>query len=383
MTDPLEGPGIRRLLEDTTKDGDAAVVAGMAVTLGQRHAKAAQRADELSRSVKHAARVLALTPGEENVRALLSLLTDLRGDYFLPRLDQRHLASLLAEAQSEDDLFPVFADDPSGGGVLSACLFHEMVLRGADGPELKRRTGWRLSGSWHPGLAWLPDERADMERSSHFPSRRYNGEANGGTSIITETTARLDPPTPRTTGRPDVVEVTTPELHEDISGPPREGGWSYEARSYRTAAPVAPADLPAVLAGLPLLCLTGLGPSDRFAVAPCGLEDVWELLFTTASLGVFGGSGVHGAYGRLSAWRSIAGLAGAPTSTMPGGIAGLEAWPEAATPEAVLEAAAACTWLRFEADSEWFYNDMYADYGIATLSPDGRRIAVVAATTTD
>ncbi|WP_254707406.1 DUF6183 family protein, partial [Streptomyces lunaelactis] len=32
---------------------------------------------------------------------------------------------------------------------------------------------------------------------------------------------------------------------------------------------------------------------------------------------------------------------------------------------------------------EWFHNDIDADYGIATLSPDRRRIAVLAATDTD
>ncbi|MGY3676789.1 hypothetical protein ACVWXU_000412 [Streptomyces sp. TE33382] len=80
------------------------------------------------------------------------------------------------------------------------------------------------------------------------------------------------------------------------------------------------------------------------------------------------GSGVHGAYGRLAAWNSVAGLSGTPAG---------------ASPEEVERHATQSTWFHFEADAEWFHNDIDADYGIAALSPDGRRIAVLAATDTD
>jgi hypothetical protein len=39
--------------------------------------------------------------------------------------------------------------------------------------------------------------------------------------------------------------------------------------------------------------------------------------------------------------------------------------------------------LHLEAYADWFHNDIDADYGIAALSPDFRRIAVPAATDTD
>jgi hypothetical protein len=44
--------------------------------------------------------------------------------------------------------------------------------------------------------------------------------------------------------------------------------------------------------------------------------------------------------------------------------------------------ARACAWYRFEADSEWFHNEI-DDYGVDALTPDGRRLAVLAATGTD
>lgn len=78
----------------------------------------------------------------------------------------------------------------------------------------------------------------------------------------------------------------------------------------------------------------------------------------TASAGGFGSAGVHGAWGRFSAWLSLAGLCGAE-------------YPEASASE-VEELARACTWYRFEADTEWFHNDL-SDYGIVSVSPDGRR----------
>ncbi|WP_329375001.1 DUF6183 family protein [Streptomyces sp. NBC_01483] len=79
-------------------------------------------------------------------------------------------------------------------------------------------------------------------------------------------------------------------------------------------------------------------------------------------------AGEWGAYGRLWAWRSMAGLSGAPAGARGGGGA-----PCAAEHMA----------LHLEAYADWFHNDIDADYGIAALSPDCRRIAVLAATDTD
>ncbi|GAA1928452.1 DUF6183 family protein [Streptantibioticus ferralitis] len=75
-----------------------------------------------------------------------------------------------------------------------------------------------------------------------------------------------------------------------------------------------------------------------------------------------------GAYGRLAAWRSMAGLGGAPAD---------------ASAQEVEDHARRSTWFHFEADADWFHNEIGDDYGIAALPPDGRRIAVLAATDTD
>ncbi|MFF2808453.1 DUF6183 family protein [Streptomyces sp. NPDC058000] len=111
----------------------------------------------------------------------------------------------------------------------------------------------------------------------------------------------------------------------------------------------------------------GRGPTDRFEIAQRPLDAVWRLLFATASMGGMYSDGAHGAYGRLAAWRSLAGLAGAPRGS------------SAADVE---RRALDGTWFQFLADAEWFHNEIY-DYGIACLSPDRRRLAVLTATDTD
>ncbi|WP_432178466.1 DUF6183 family protein [Streptomyces sp. NBC_00063] len=57
--------------------------------------------------------------------------------------------------------------------------------------------------------------------------------------------------------------------------------------------------------------------------------------------------------------------------------------PRTSSAEDVERHASQSTWFHFEADAEWFHNDVCADYGIAALSPDRRRLAVLAATDTD
>jgi hypothetical protein len=116
-----------------------------------------------------------------------------------------------------------------------------------------------------------------------------------------------------------------------------------------------------------MACVEGLGPSARLEIARRPLTDIWQMLFSTASMGGVYGPGAHGAFGRRATWWSLAGLGGAPVG---------------ASAEEVERCAVESTWFHFECDSDWFHNEIY-DYGIAALSPDRRRITVLAATDTD
>ncbi|MFI8908191.1 DUF6183 family protein [Streptomyces albidoflavus] len=102
------------------------------------------------------------------------------------------------------------------------------------------------------------------------------------------------------------------------------------------------------------------------SVAACPPARAWRVLFAAASTGGAYNSGCHGAYGRLAAWQSLAALAGVADGA------------DAAEAEARVSE---CAWFGFDAATDWFERVAW-DIGLATLSPDGRRLAVLAATDT-
>ncbi|GAA2121212.1 DUF6183 family protein [Actinomadura alba] len=157
-------------------------------------------------------------------------------------------------------------------------------------------------------------------------------------------------------------------MHQAIVSAVEAGGWGDAgAWVFVLDDAVEPDRVPGLLPTLPMACVDGLHPAERFEIAVRPMGDIWCLLFATASMGGTYDTGVHGAYGRLAAWQSMAGLSGAPAG---------------ASAEEVERHARQSTWFHFEADADWFHNEIY-DYGIAALSPDRRRIAVLAATDTD
>ncbi|MFJ8826420.1 DUF6183 family protein [Streptomyces sp. NPDC102467] len=359
-------------IEAWARDGDAGRVAALVGELaGQRDALDA-RLQDLDRRLAQALRVLALTPGRDFLDRLLLLAPRVR------RAEPRLLASLVAEAHSLDDALYVIAE---GGGdrrndELRFCLFQELLLRGADPDEVRRAAGPYFVPAWQ-GLAWLPDRLSDIERieeksrASMFPSRSYNGGSHPVCSPSLAAPVPVDAAARRTGAGLRLVESASEAPLEAIAGPPTSGGWgACEAGVFRPEAlevRIEPEELPGALAALPMDCLAGLGEQARFEVGPSSAREVWQILYATASCGGMYHRGAHGAYGRLAAWWSLRALAGAAAT---------------ATAAEVETAARACTWYRFEADTEWFHNEM-SDYGIAALTPDGRRLAVLAATDTD
>ncbi|MDR7513151.1 MAG: DUF6183 family protein, partial [Armatimonadota bacterium] len=93
----------------------------------------------------------------------------------------------------------------------------------------------------------------------------------------------------------------------------------------------------------------------------------FAILFTCAAQGGAYGGARHGAYGRLDAWRSLAGFVGA----------GADA------PLAELERhAVAAAWYDFGGATSWFHGSVW-DLGLAALAPGGGSLAVLAATDVD
>ncbi len=350
--------------------GDALYVRELGARLADRHAAALEQVREYQRQLVHVVRVLAVTPGRDSIVRLLQLLDEKSSCGALAGTVPSFAASLLAEHQQVDDLVSIVFDRGEWKQLdeLRACLFHELVLRGVDAEECWPMRSWRYALPGYHALAWLPARRLGLETAVDFPSRSVNGSARGVSTVLPDK-GRVDPPTPRTSERSALRDVATVDVHETIVCAARAGGWGdCGAWVFVLDEAIAPDRVPAALPTLPMRCLEGLGPTDRFEIAVRPADEIWRMLFGTASMGGMYSSGVHGAYGRRWAWRSMAGLCGAPAD---------------ASVEEVEQQVRQSTWFHFEADAEWFHNDVGTDYGIAALSPDRRRIAVLAATDTD
>ncbi|RST00173.1 hypothetical protein EF910_32620 [Streptomyces sp. WAC07149] len=343
--------------ERRAADGDFAYVREMGARLADGYEEANRRARTYQEQLARVVRVLALTPGPESLAELMRLVDDKR----LPT-HPRELASLLAEHQRPADLAAAVFRRPGSWTpyTLEACLFHELLLRGVDVRDFPPPP------SSHP-LSWLPVRRRDFEAGARFPTRSLDG-GSGGCGTAMPTDGRVDPPVPRTTERSALRNAVTVEEHEALLSAPHSGDWGHcDAWVFPLDGALAPERVPALLPALPMPC-TDVGATARFEVALSPLEDVWQLLFAAASMGGVYTGGVYGAWGRRWAWCSMAALSGAPVG---------------ADAEEVERRARETTWFRFEADSGWFHNEIGADFGIAALSPDRRRLAVLAATDTD
>ncbi|MCX4679216.1 DUF6183 family protein [Streptomyces sp. NBC_01433] len=359
---------VRSQAERRAAQGDARYVRELGSRLADRYASTAERLREYEHQLAHVVRVLALTPGRDSLVELLQFLDEKRpsGYGVLPRF----VASLLAEHHQAADLAATVFDHREWDRLddLRACLFNELVLRGVDIDVFPPLRSWpQVRPGWHP-LAWLPVRRRDIEANVDFPSRSINGSASGVPGGL-PAAGRMDPPTPRTSERSALRDIATTAIHENIVAAVQAGDWGdCDAWVFIPDEAIAPEQVPELLPTLPMPCVDGLGPTNRFQIAIRPVDEIWRLLFATASMGGMGNSGVHAAYGRLWAWRSIAGLSGAPAG---------------ASAEEVERQAQQSTWFHFEADTEWFHNDIGSDYGIAALSPDCRRLAVLAAMDAD
>ncbi|MFE7193359.1 DUF6183 family protein [Kitasatospora sp. NPDC057541] len=179
---------------------------------------------------------------------------------------------------------------------------------------------------------------------------------------------------------PAAVETTTAAIAEALAAPVAnwvdEGEQSearVEARTFAFSEPLEPGAVPYALVGLSPDCLADLGqlpPPGKatvFGVVAVEPAEVWRVLFAAASTGGPYESGCYGAYGRLHAWRALAGLAGARADASPG---------------EVEEHVRRFAWYRFGADTPWFHRVVW-DLGVLAVGPDRRRLAFLAATATD
>ncbi|GAA4837279.1 DUF6183 family protein [Kitasatospora terrestris] len=341
------------MLSRRVERGDLGFVGDLGVELaGMRRDPAAWQ----DRTVlDHVLRLLATTAGAESVAQVLRVVSRAVPGGPAPA---RHVAAMLAADQRPEDLAQAFTD--AVPQELRACLLHELLLRGA------AVTAWADSVPLpeHP-LSVLPLTRLEIERRAVRP----RGFANGS-GVAAYGAWKLRPPNEAFAG-PAVLDVTSEKVATAIGSAvaawPEESNGQLEARVFAFADPLDPVLVPAALPTLGLACLAGAAESSGLVWNFRTPEEAWQVLFAAAYNGGAYGPGLGGAYGRLAAWQSAAALVGAAPDT---------------GAERVEELARRCTWYGFAAGTDWF-DQVAWDLGVAVLGPDGRRLAVLAATDTD
>jgi hypothetical protein len=361
---------VSKLAERMLAAGDADWVARLGIAVAEKGALAGDQVWQYRSVLDHALRILALAPGRQNAGQALRLIAAAWPD---DRKRARYAASLLAAGQSPADLGVAFAGGAPGGASeeLRACLVHEIVLRGEAITNTPAIARWAASAHWrrHP-LAWLPLELAGLEAARALPSYHSRGGSHtapyGPSGQDAEPFSRAGSATV-----PAARDVTTAPASAAIATAAanwaEESNGKTEAKAFDLAGPLQAELVPAVLAALGLECLSGLTPRGRFTVSACPLARAWQVLFSAASTGGAYNHGLYGAYGRLAAWQSMAGLCGAP--------AGVPA-------SEVASKAQACEWFSFDADTNWFEQVAW-DLGLAAIRPGRRSLAILAATDTD
>jgi len=238
----------------------------------------------------------------------------------------------------------------------------------------------RLRAAGHP-LAELPLFLLDPERQLTLPSYHYRG---GSAALPYGPYQQAAPPgstaDPLPVPAEDVTDAAASQLiRTAVEGWVTDSRGAAEARVFRFGPVLAPAMLAgASLAALPLPALAG-DPAPEIAEREAASADVFRILFAAASGGAYG-KGLGGAYGRLAAWQSLAGLTGLVGAAEPG--AGGAAEPGAGGIDSVAVAASATRFLLFSARSRW-YRQVAWDIGIAALRPGSRTLAILTATDTD
>jgi hypothetical protein len=364
LAEPVQSfPDLLRIAADCTRKGGSAFDAieqnakagnfgflGSMLSVLDRFRQVSEkeaRLDRIRHNVLHLERVIALTPAAENAVLLFNRVESLTSPV--------EMATLIAAGQDTSTLQTLFAN-PAGAryqSELLSCLIQEMVLRGKP-VDATQQEG-------HP-LSWLPNRLLDFESglSSCLPRLRYRGTSKEFQNPSATGSLPGTPSAPFVTFEPlDVPE----RIARVVATWPVASNGKIEARAFRADRPIEDADLSAqLLMGLGLESMNGDVNANLVPLATA-----FNALFAAACNGSAYSRGLGGAYSRLAAWLSLAGLVGADDS---------------ADCEAIAEAAKRCTWISFVSTSPWFYSVVW-DLGIVAIWPDRRSIAVLAATDTD
>ncbi|MEZ0114032.1 hypothetical protein ABH920_008066 [Catenulispora sp. EB89] len=367
---------VRGESERRCADGDSWYLGDLGVALLAAH-RAEPRAWQYLYIFDHLMKLLVEVSGKGDLPQTLRLIAASRAaGHDIDRIAAARLAAHRRRATFADAFIGQgLADDV--GDTFRACLVHEIVLREGTARGRSWITEWAATAAMrrHP-LGWLPLDLAGFERGwDRGPSvrgtsgTRAGGALSGGFSgTVNGTVGREITLHPRAHRRRFAADLTTPmasiRLSAAVMNWVEDSHGRIEARVFDLGGPVPPPNVPETLATLGLRCIEPGDMPVRLSVSGIAVDEAWWSLFHAALDGGAHGRGRFGAYSRLFAWRSLAALAGAPEDA---GALDVVLWAQR------------CAWYRFDADAPW-YSGIICDIGLVAVRPDGRRMAVLAAT---
>ncbi|MGP3683449.1 DUF6183 family protein [Streptomyces sp. IBSNAI002] len=242
------------------REGDLDYVGTVGGQLWEGFRAASEQARAYGDGLSRVIRMLALTPGRPSLEQLIRLMEQ-HGTSVNQRMNERFIASLLAEGQRPADLVELLYAHGRRDGLdgLRSCLFHELLLRGADVSAL-RPTG---RFGWSP-LGWLPQDLRPFETGAPVPTRKADGSGCGGVWTGATGPDRLEPATPRPQTPSPLPDRATGDLHEAIVAAPHAGDFGcYGAWVFVPEHPLDPALVPAFVPTLAMPCVEGLAAEGR------------------------------------------------------------------------------------------------------------------------
>jgi hypothetical protein len=361
-------PPSRELLLEIAEAEDTPFLIDLAAGLEDPHM--AQSADpaHLRATFNTIERVLALTPSRACAEAAL-IVYQMRREHtrpphgYDPTMRQRRAAEWLASAQSPQTLLDILAlhQDPatSIAGLVDP-LVHELIIRGIDHPIIGAHLE-RQYAAGHP-LGVLTPRLTPLEKgiSARLPDHDVR------TSITHLDWTRFSAPHPTPAALTLSVTQTTTEAHMMRMQRAAEGLILHSngdglAHTFTIMPPLPDTDGARELARLLLDLDIGYDGGFTLTTAP----GAFALLFGYAAGGGAYGGAQYGAYGRLRAWESLAGLAG---------------FEQPASIDDIQQVALTARWGHFSA--EWFHRAGW-DIGLLCVHAGGRACAVLAVTDQD
>jgi hypothetical protein len=257
---------------------------------------------------------------------------------------------------------------------VKTCLVQEMVLRGIPCHEISGVVDY-VRSTRHLGrpMARLPLTRTELE--AEYIQQEYTSTGDQESTPLVDTSSTLPPLPAHGPSLSSIAREITPttdwrrwvNLRAAVAHWARESNGVVEARSFVLNPWLSSEDLSiAGLMSLGLDCLRETKPK-HVHIARVAPSRALSILFSAASGGGAYSGSPRGAHGRLAAWQSLAGLVGARDD---------------ASVEAIAALAKQCTWWEFTAENGWFFQVAW-DLGLVALRPQGRSLAVLAATDTD